>query len=123
MAITRDDVTLMLQVEQTFGPSVEAKKFCWRDETSKLGADFFDKYGWDSDERFYVNAVATWCEIYGMLWKNKLMAEEMVMEWSPASHYWDQLKGILLGAREILADPELWINFEAVAIAQKERTA
>lgn len=119
MAATREDVQLLLQVEQTFKPGREAKKFAWSDAT-KDGEGWFDRHGWDSDERMHVNEYSTYFEMCGMLMQMGLIDRDLVVEWAAARFAWDQVSPVLLEARRVLDAPELWVNFEALAKAQEE---
>lgn len=71
MPPSREDITLILQIEQALKPSKPAKKFVWSDAVAgdTVGTAFFDTYGWDSDERMHINEVATYYVMYGMVWK------------------------------------------------------
>ena len=68
MAATREDVQLLLHIEQVFKPSRDAKRFVWTDAVQE-GEGWFDRYAWDSDERMHINEYSTYFEFYGMLWK------------------------------------------------------
>ncbi len=67
MAVTRDDMLFMMRFEELFRPSTEAKKFVWSEGLKKTveAGTFFDDHALDSDERFYVNSVATYFERMG----------------------------------------------------------
>lgn len=121
MAVTRENVDLMLRFEQIYRPSREAKKFVWSEALAACVEDgtFFEKYALDSDERFHINEVATYYEQVGMLWRNGLLELDLVMEWVPASLYWTKIGPILVQAREVFDIPGLWEDFEALAEAQQ----
>ena len=122
MTATREDVQLLLQIEQVFRPSKEAKKFAWS-EATKNGEGWFDRYGWDSDERVYVNEYSTYFEMCGMLMQMGLIDRDLVLEWLPAQFAWSQVSPVLLEARRVLDAPDLWVNFEALAKAQEDPAA
>ena len=121
MAVTREDVDLMLRLDQAFRPSKEAKKFVWSEALAAIVEDrtFFEAYALDSDARFHVNEVATYYEMVGMLWQKGLLDLELLMEWVPASTYWTKIGPILVQAREVFDSPGLWVHFEALAGAQQ----
>ena len=121
MAVTREDVDLMLRLDQAFRPGKEAKKFVWSEALAAVveSGSFFETHALDSDERFYVNEVATYYEMVGMLWQKGLLDLELLMEWVPASTYWIKIGPILVQARDVFDSPGLWVNFEALADAQQ----
>lgn len=121
MAPSREDFLLLLQIDQACKPGKEAKKFVWSGRASgeNGGHAFFDKYGWDSDERMYVNEVATYYETCADAWQHGFITDEAYFfDWAPATFYWENLSGVLMAAREILEEPRLWSGFEAFAGAQ-----
>jgi hypothetical protein len=118
----RDDVRLLLQLDTVYLPGIEAKKYAYSSEladTIKSG-DFFDRYALDSDQRFYVNEVATYYEMLGLLWRKGIVDEELALEWSATAGYWKRLGAILVKAREVFGSPRLWEYFEALAEAQMQ---
>ena len=119
MAPTREDVQLLLQVEQVFKPSREAKKFVYTDAVQD-GEGWFDRYGWDSDERMHVNEYSTYFETFAVLWQHDLIDKDLLLDWVPASLGWKRVGPVLLEARRVLDIPELWSGFEALARAQEE---
>ena len=121
MAPSREDFQLLLQIEQAMKPGKTAKQFVWSDgvKGDYAGRGFFEKYGWDSDERMHVNEVASYYEVFAMAWQRGFVDEELVFDWVPATTYWGLIGPILLAARDILGDPELWRGFEALAAAQE----
>jgi hypothetical protein len=122
MAPTREDFQLLLQIEQVFKTSKEAKKFVWS-EAVEDGDGWFDRHGWDSDERMYVNEYSTYFEVFAMAWKSGAIDEELVLEWVPAVVGWQRVGQVLLEARRVLDAPDLWTGFEALAKAQREQDA
>jgi len=120
MSPTQMDLSLMLQVEQTYRPSKEAKAFCWSKavEGHNAGPAFWDKHSLDSDERMYVNAYASYFEFYAFIWRKQLINEELILDWVPAQMAWQRIGPILIATRELLGSQELWSGFEALAAAQ-----
>lgn len=119
MTVDRDDILFMMRFEELFRPSTDAKKFVWSEGLKALveAGIFFDEYSLDSDERFYVNAVATYFERLGEFWRQGIVPDEIAMSWISVDMYWDLLGGILIQAREIFDAPGLWRDFEALAAA------
>ena len=117
MAATREDVHLLLHLEQVYKPSSESKKFVWSD-ACKEGQGWFDRYGWDSDERMHVNEYATYFEMLAMMWRRGLVDEDLLLDWAPAELAWSRAAPVLLEARRVLGSEELWSGFEALAKAQ-----
>jgi hypothetical protein len=99
MAPSREDFQLLLQIEQAMKPGKAAKQFVWSDgvKGDYAGPGFFDKYGWDSDERIHVNEVASYYEVFAMAWQCGFVDEEFVLEWVPATLYW----GLILAPRHV----------------------
>ena len=120
MPATRDDIRLLLEVERTLKPSTEAKKFAWSKEVEQADG-FFDRYGWNSDERFHVNEFSTYFELCGLIWKQGLVDEALLFDWVPAVSAWHRVGPVLLEARRVLGSEELWTNFEAFAAEQERR--
>ena len=119
MTVDRDDALFMMRFEELFRPGADAKKFVWTEELKAVveAGTFFDEYSLDSEERFHVNAVATYFERLGEFWRQGIVPDETAMSWISADMYWDRLGGILIQSREIFDAPELWRDFEALAAA------
>ena len=122
MAPTREDVQLLLQIEQVFKPSKEAKKFAWSDGVENADG-WFDRNPWDSDERMLVNEFSTYFEMVAMIWRYGLVDEELVLDWTPAEFAWSRVGPVLVEARKVLGADDLWSGFEALAKAQHEKEA
>jgi hypothetical protein len=122
MTATREDVQLLLQLDEVYRPGLEARKFAYSSELAEsiANGDFFDKYPLDSDERFFINEIGTYFEMIGLLWHKGLVDGELVLEWSAAGFYWKKVGGVLVKAREVFDAPTLWEYFEALAGAQME---
>lgn len=120
MIATREDVQILQELDKVYRPGVVARKFAnsRRLSESVESGDFFDKYSLDSDERFFVNEIATFFELLGMLWSKGLVDEELVLEWSAVGFYWKKVGAVLVMAREVYDAPQLWVYFEALAVAQ-----
>jgi hypothetical protein len=121
MAPSREEFQLLLQIEQVMKPGKAATQFVWSDGVKGIyaGPGFFEKYGWDSDERMHVNEVASYFETVALAWQRGFVDAELVLDWAPAAQYWGLIGTILLAARDMLGDPELWSGFEALAAAQE----
>jgi hypothetical protein len=121
MVPSREEFQLLLQIEQVMKPGRAAKQFVWSDGVKGIyaGPGFFENYGWDSDERMHVNEVASYYETLALAWQRGFIDEELVLDWAPATLYWGLIGTILLAARDMLGDPELWSGFEALAAAQE----
>jgi len=120
VTISREDVELLLRLDEVHGPSREAKQFIWSDVLERVvsAGTFFDSYTLDSDERFHVNEIATYYEMAGLLWHSGVVSQEAVFEWVPAAMYWARLGPVLTQAREVFGAESLWEHFEALATAQ-----
>jgi hypothetical protein len=121
MAPPREEFQPLLQIEQVMKTGRAATRFVWSDGVKGIfaGPGFFEKYGWDSDERMHVNEVASYYETLALAWQRGFVDEELVLDWAPATLYWGLIGTILLAARDMLGDPELWSGFEALAAAQE----
>lgn len=120
MGISREDVQLLLQLDQVHRPGRQAKQFIWSEAFERAASEgsFFDTYTLDSDERFHVNDVATYYEMVGLLWRSRVVDEEAALEWAPAGIYWERLGPVLIQARDVFGVETLWEDFEALAAAQ-----
>jgi hypothetical protein len=65
--------------------------------------------------------VCTFFETVGTLHKQGLINEDLLFDWLWVAGPWDKLKGYALGQRQEAGVPELWENFEAMAVAQASR--
>ena len=121
MTISREDLQLLLQLDQVHRPGREAKQFIWSETFGRAasGGTFFDTFALDSDERFHVNEVATYYDKIGLLWRSGVVHEEAVFEWVTTAVYWDRMGSVLIKAREVLGSEALGKHFEALAIAQR----
>lgn len=123
MVATKEDLQLILQMEQTLRPSKAAKAFCWSAEVEGVnaGPGFWDKHGLDSDERLYVNEYSTYFELFSLAWRRGLIDEELLLDWVPAELAWQRVGPILKATRDLLGHQDLWSGFEALAVRQAEQ--
>lgn len=122
MGVKRDDVLVLLKVDEVYRPSVEARKFCYSDELARVVAagTFFETYPLDSDERFWVNEVATYYEMLATLWEEGVVDEALVIDWAGTMMTWKLIGPLLVQARDVFDSDRLWTGFEALAKAQSE---
>jgi hypothetical protein len=115
---TRDDAQLVVQLAQLGTQMVppEARGWIWSDNFVSDPDEFREKHPPGSREFGYVNAVATWHETIGTLWKHGLINEELLFDWLYVTGMWERLKPLLVAQRR--NTPQLWENFEAMAEAQ-----
>lgn len=122
MAGTKDDVLVLLKLDEVYRPSVEARKFSYSNELADVvGAGaFFETYTLDSDERFWVNELATYYELLATLWEEEIVDESLVLDWAGAVSTWKLIGPVLVQAREVFGSDRLWTGFEALAKAQAQ---
>ena len=120
MAATKEDAQLLLLLDEGHKPSTAARKFSYSTELAEVVAEgsFFEKYPLDSDERFYINEIATYHEYLGMFVSMGIVDEELGVGWSGAAITWRLVGPILLQARDVFDKQDLWKDFEALAAAQ-----
>jgi hypothetical protein len=123
MAAPRYDVMVLLKLDQVYKPGTAARKFAYSDRLASVvsAGTFFEVYPLDSDERFWVNEIATYFERLADLWQAGIVDRDLVQGWAGAAFYWRLLGAILVKAREVFGSDELWTGFEALAQAQMER--
>jgi hypothetical protein len=121
MTATRDDVMVLLKLDEVYKPGTAARKFAYSDRLAEVVATgtFFDEFALDSDERFWVNEVATYCELLATLWEQGIVDRDLAVEWSGVQFYWDRIGPILIRSRDVFDHDQLWTGFEALAAAQK----
>ena len=122
MAASKDDFRLLLKLDEVYRPSVEARKFSYSDRLAEAveAGSFFDTYALDSDERFWVNELATYYEILATAWQEEVVDGSLALEWAGAVFTWKLIGPILIQAREVFGSDRLWTGFEALAKAQAE---
>ena len=119
---SKDDAMLLLKLDEVWGPSVEARKFSYSAGLAGVVAEgtFFDTYPLDSDERFWINELATYYETLATFWKAGIVEESFALNWSGAIFTWKLIGPILVQARKVFGSDQLWTGFEALAEAQAD---
>lgn len=122
MTNLKEDAHLLLHLNEVHLPGREARKFVYSEEFAKVAeaGTFFDIYALDSDERFFINEIASYYETLGMFWKKGIVDADLALEWNAAALYWSKLGPILIKAREVFGIDNLWEDFEALAKASME---
>jgi hypothetical protein len=122
MSATKEDVLVLLKLDEVYRPGTEARKFSYSDELASVVEDgiFFEAYALDSDERFWINELATYYEMLGTLWREKIVDESLALDWAGAIYTWKLIGPILVQARDVFGSNRLWTDFEALATAQAE---
>ena len=120
---TKEDALVLLKLDEVHGPSTEARKFAYSDELAAVVSEgtFFETYGFDSDERFWINEIATYHELLADLWSQGIVDQSLALGWSGAMFNWKLIGPVLVQAREVFGSDDLWTGFEALAAAQAER--
>lgn len=120
MAATKEDFLVLLKLDEVHRPSMEARKFSYSDELTAVVSDgtFFERYGLDSDERFWINELATYHERLAELWSQGIVDESLALNWSGAMFTWKLIGPILVQARVVFGSAELWMGFESLAATQ-----
>ena len=111
----------MLQLAQ-WGAAMgqqEASRFLWSDRFIFDYAEFTEKYPLGSVEDSYVSQICYWYETVGTLYKNGLFNEKLLFDWLWVCGVWDRVKGFALGRRELVGNPAIYENFEAMAETQR----
>jgi hypothetical protein len=90
MAATKEDVLVLLKLDEVHRPSTEARKFSYSDELAAVVREgtFFETYGLDSDERFWINEIATYHELLADLWSQGIVDQSFALDWSGAMFNW-----------------------------------
>ena len=65
-----------------------------------------------------VRKILLWGETLGTLTKNRLMSEELVLDWIWVAGMWNRVGNAALASREEFGEPRLYENFEQLAQAQ-----
>jgi hypothetical protein len=122
MAGTREDVMVLLKLDEVYKPGTDARKFVYSDNLAAVVSEgtFFDMYSLDSDERFWVNEVGTYFELLATLWQEEIVNRELAQDWAGAVFYWKLIGPILVQAREVFNSDQLWTGFEALAHSQAQ---
>jgi hypothetical protein len=122
MAGTREDVMVLLKLDEVYKPGTDARKFVYSDELAAVVGEgtFFEVYSLDSDERFWINEVATYFEMLATLWEDGIVDRPLALDWAGAVFYWQRIGPILVQARDVFDHDQLWTGFEALALAQAQ---
>lgn len=122
MVASKDDFMLLLKLDEVYKPGTAARKFAYSDELAEAvqQGTFFERYPLDSDERFWVNEVATYCERLAQLWEEGVVDRDLVLDWYGVVFYWQRLGPVLIQARQVFDSDDLWTGFERLAEAQVE---
>ena len=122
MGATKDDVLVLLKLDEVYRPGVEARKFSYSDRLAEVvsAGTFFETYPLDSDERFWVNELATYYEMLATLWEEGIVDASLALDWAGAVFTWKLIGPILVQARKVFGSERLWTGFEALAKAQAE---
>ncbi|MGE4612475.1 MAG: hypothetical protein AAED33_13995 [Paracoccaceae bacterium] len=119
MSDLKQDVRLLLHLNEVLFPSNDARKFVYSKRFLEVVAAgvFFDEYALDSDERFYINEIANYFEKLGMLWRRGVVDKEKILEWQGVGLYWGRVGQMLVQSRTVFGIDDLWEEFEALAEA------
>jgi len=122
VAATKEDFMVLLKLDEVYRPSTDAKKFAYSDELAAVvrAGTFFETYALDSDERFWVNELATYHELLADLWAEEIVDPSLALNWSGAGFTWKLIGPVLVQAREVFGNDRLWAGFEALAATQAE---
>ena len=103
MSATKEDVLVLLKLDEVYRPGTEARKFSYSDELAVVVEEgtFFETYALDSDERFWINELATYFEMLGAVWTKKIVDESLVLDWVGANYTWKLIGPILVQSREV----------------------
>jgi hypothetical protein len=118
---TRDDAHLMLELANWYTASEVAEAANWirSEEFVSTHKNFESQYPDGSQGRLHVNKFLGYHETLGTLWKNGLISEELLFDWTWVSGAWDLVKDIAVGMRKKAGVAALWENFEAMAERQR----
>jgi len=83
--------------------------------SSRERGTFFETYGFDSDEQFWINEIATHHELLADLWSQGIVDQSLALGWSGAMFNWKLIGPVLLQAREVFGSDDLLTGFEALA--------
>jgi hypothetical protein len=74
---------VLLKLDEVYKPGINARKFAFSDELAEVvrAGTFFQKYSLDSDQRFWVNEVATYCELLAKLWEEGVVDRSLALDW------------------------------------------
>ncbi|MBV9282577.1 MAG: hypothetical protein JOZ41_21070 [Chloroflexi bacterium] len=98
-----------------------ALRWLWSDRFVPDYALFGETYPPGSDEDRMAARICGYFEAVGMLYKHGLIRDEVLFDWLEVAPTWDRIKGYALGRRR-RGEPDLWANFEDLAVAHKRLT-
>jgi hypothetical protein len=111
MAGKREDATLLVELAK-WGAMIGLQE-----ASVKIFADDFDAKAADALD-LEVQTVLVWHETIGTLVKNDLLDRDLVYDWLWVAGSWDRVGPAARTAREKAGVPELFENFEALALGQ-----
>ena len=115
-----EDARLLIELARwsTESGMAEAIAFLLSEDFSPSFPAFRARHPLGSDGHNRFLAICRYYETVGVLWKHGLLNEALLFDWLAISVVWDRVEEIVAGHREERANPFLWRNFEAAAIAQ-----
>ena|SRR5437764_4465216 len=116
MAGTREDATLIVELAK-WGAAIDlggAASAVWSDDFDPDSAEMTDRP---------VQTLLTFYETIGTLVKNGLLDRELVYDWLWAAGVWDRVGPAATRAREESGVQQLYENFEALAVGQRQAAA
>ena len=116
MAGTREDATLIVELAK-WGAAIElgaAAGAIWAEDFDPEAAEMTDPP---------VQTLLTFYETIGTLVKNGLLDRELVYDWLWAAGVWNRVGPAAVRAREQAGVPQLYENFEALAVGQRQAAA
>ncbi len=122
MAATKEDFMVLFKLDEVHRPSTDARKFAYSDELAAVvtAGTFFETYSLDSDERFWINQLATYFEHLSDLWSNHIVDPSLALGWAGPQFTWKLIGPVLIQAREVFDHDGLWTGFEALAAADAQ---
>jgi hypothetical protein len=116
MSGSREDATLIVELAK-WGAAIElgeAARIIWDEDFDPDSAEVTDRA---------VQTLLTFYETVGTLVKNELLDRELVYDWLWVSGVWSQVGPAAARARERSGVPQLFENFEALAVGQAQTAA
>lgn len=125
---THQDAMLMLQIAQwsTSGGLGDASNWMWSDQFITDFAEFVKRYPSGSEGNRNAAKICSYFETLGVLWKHKLLNEDLLFDWVKAHQVWRRINPYALGMRQATGNPRVYENFEALAnanVAHDAKTA
>jgi hypothetical protein len=116
MAGSHEDATLIVELAK-WGAAInlgEAAAAIWTDDFDPDTAEVTDRP---------IQTLLTFYETVGTLVKNGLLDRDLVYDWLWVSGVWGRVGSAAARARERSGVPQLYENFEALAVGQPQRAA